>query len=212
VRELKLRHAKVRAFGMTRRRGVKAEDDVGMKRLLAAQTPVITFVGKTSDYQVQDVMSVSLEENLKMIGDSVRLMRAAGRQSRLRRRAFFDTVPEATANTRSRLLLAAQEPARGLLALCDTIRRIHARGSSRKPSPPVRKETSVKFGFHTHNDAGVGDRERVRPAFASGCGSPPRARSTASASGRQHGPPPAHRPTSGSQVQPSTPAASTSST
>src|SRR5215217_301827 len=46
VRELKLKHAKVAAFGMTRRRGIEAKDDVGIKALLEAETPVITFVGK----------------------------------------------------------------------------------------------------------------------------------------------------------------------
>src|SRR5438034_10301933 len=51
VRELKLRHAKIAAFGMTRRRGVKAEEDPGMKALLGAQTPVVTLVGKTSEHQ-----------------------------------------------------------------------------------------------------------------------------------------------------------------
>src|SRR5687767_2153750 len=80
VRALKLKHAKVAAFGMTRRRGVEAKDDPGMRALLDAQTPVVTLVGKTSPYQVQTVMSVTLEENLKMIGDSVRLLREAGRQ------------------------------------------------------------------------------------------------------------------------------------
>ena len=45
VREMKLRHAKVSAFGMTRKRGVKAEDDAGMRALLAAETPCVTIVG-----------------------------------------------------------------------------------------------------------------------------------------------------------------------
>ena len=80
VRGLNLKHAKVAAFGMTRRRGVEAKDDPGMRALLDAQTPAVTLVGKTSPYQVQHVMSVTLEENLRMIGDSVRLMREAGRQ------------------------------------------------------------------------------------------------------------------------------------
>src|SRR5678810_293685 len=75
VKTLKLKHAKVCAFGMTRRRGIKAEDDPNMKALLAADTPVVTFVGKTSDYQVRAVMNVTPEENLDMISDSVRLMR-----------------------------------------------------------------------------------------------------------------------------------------
>src|SRR6476620_7800294 len=68
VREMKLR-AKVSAFGMTRRRGIKAEEDPGMKALLAAETPAVTLVGKTSDYQVKVVMGVTPEENLSMISD-----------------------------------------------------------------------------------------------------------------------------------------------
>src|SRR6186713_2076701 len=65
IREVKLRHARVSAFGMTRRRGIKAEDDPGMQALLEAQTPVITLVGKTSEHQVKNVLSVTVEENLK---------------------------------------------------------------------------------------------------------------------------------------------------
>src|SRR5215207_1283441 len=56
VRTLNLKHAKVSAFGMTRRRGIKAEEDPGMKALLASETPVITIVGKTSDHQVKVVL------------------------------------------------------------------------------------------------------------------------------------------------------------
>src|SRR5580704_3632340 len=52
IREVPLEHAKIAAFGMTRRRGVKAENDDGMKALVAAQTPVVTIVGKSSEYQV----------------------------------------------------------------------------------------------------------------------------------------------------------------
>ena len=80
IRQTNLKNAKVAAFGMTRRRGMKAENDPGMRALLDAETPVVTFVGKTSAHQVQNVMSVTLEENLKMIGDSVRMMVSAGRQ------------------------------------------------------------------------------------------------------------------------------------
>src|SRR6185436_14815865 len=62
VRELKLKNAKVAAFGMTRRRGVKAEEDPGMKSLLDAETPVVTIVGKSSEFQATKVLGVSLEE------------------------------------------------------------------------------------------------------------------------------------------------------
>src|SRR6476660_9821846 len=91
MRSIKLKNAKVAAFGMTRRRGIKAEEDPGMKALLAAQTPVVTIVGKTSDYQVKHVLSVSLEENLAMIGDSIALMVSEGRKVVYDAEHFFDT-------------------------------------------------------------------------------------------------------------------------
>src|SRR5437868_6696056 len=75
VRSLNLKNAKVSAFGMTRRRGMKVEDDPNMQALLGAETSVVTFVGKSSDHHVTRVLEVSLEENLAMIADSVGLMR-----------------------------------------------------------------------------------------------------------------------------------------
>src|SRR4051812_890042 len=151
VREMKLKHAKVSAFGMTRRRGVKAEDDIGMRALLAAETPCVTIVGKTSDYQVKVVMSSSPEENLQMIADSVRLMRSAGRQVVYDAEHFFDTF-RSNRDYALRTLLAAQESGASVLTLCDT------NGGSmpefvEEAVVTVRKETSAHIGIHTHNDA-----------------------------------------------------------
>ncbi len=55
IASVKLQTAKISAFGMTRRRGMKAEDDPGMRALLEAQTPVVTIVGKTSQFHVEKV-------------------------------------------------------------------------------------------------------------------------------------------------------------
>src|SRR3954463_5082860 len=153
MRSIKLKSAKVAAFGMTRRRGIKAEEDPGMKALLAAETPVVTIVGKTSDYQVKAVLGVSLEENLQMIGDTIRLLRSAGRQVVYDAEHFFDTFasnPEYAIQT----LLAAQEAGASGLALCDT------NGGSMpelvaQATEAVRRQTSVKVGIHTHNDCGL---------------------------------------------------------
>src|SRR5437763_2281150 len=76
VRKLPLRHAKVAAFGMTRRKGARPEDDTCLKALLDAQTPVVTIVGKTWDLHVTEVLGTDLEENLAMIRDSVAYCRA----------------------------------------------------------------------------------------------------------------------------------------
>ncbi|MFN7625720.1 MAG: citramalate synthase, partial [Pirellula sp.] len=71
ARDLKLGKSQLAAFGMTRRRGMKAADDPGIKALVAAQTPVITLVGKSWDFHATEVLGVSLQENLDMISESV---------------------------------------------------------------------------------------------------------------------------------------------
>jgi len=80
VRDLGLRHAKVFAFGMTRRRGMEASADPGMKALLDAGTVGVTIVGKTSAFHVSEVLGVSREENLAMITDTVAFLTGAGRE------------------------------------------------------------------------------------------------------------------------------------
>ena len=89
VRDLDLKTARVAAFGMTRRRDIAPSRDVGLKALVDAGTPTVTIVGKSWDLHVHDVLGVSLEENLRMIGDSVGYCRVARPRDHLRRRAFF---------------------------------------------------------------------------------------------------------------------------
>src|SRR3954470_24717411 len=153
IRQAKLKHAKVSAFGMTRRRGMTAEEDPGMKALLDAQTPVITFVGKTSAHQVQNVMSVTLEENLKMIGDSVRMMVSAGRKVVYDAEHFFDQF-RVNREYALQTLMAAQDAGASVLALCDT------NGGSmpelvEEAVTEVKKRCSAAVGIHTHDDSAV---------------------------------------------------------
>jgi len=153
ARGLKLKHARIAAFGMTRRRGIRAEDDPGQRALLDAQTPVVTIVGKSSEFQATRVLGVSPEENLKMIGDSVRLMRQAGRDVIYDAEHFFDSF-RANREYALRTLLAAQEAGAGVLCLCDT------NGGSMpeliaEAVEFVKKHTSAMIGIHTHNDSGV---------------------------------------------------------
>src|SRR5580765_1439244 len=63
IRQINLKNARIASFGMTRRRGVTAEEDAGMKALLDAQTPVVTIVGKSSEFHATKVLGVSIEEN-----------------------------------------------------------------------------------------------------------------------------------------------------
>src|SRR5262249_3865737 len=119
VRQLPLRHARIVAFGMTRRKGVRAQDDTCLKALLDSQAVVLTLVGKTWDLHVREILNTTLEENLHMIAESVAFCKAAGREVFYDAEHFFDGFfhnPEYALQT----LRAAQEAGASVVVLCDT--------------------------------------------------------------------------------------------
>lgn len=153
ARQMTFRHAKIAAFGMTRRRGVKAAEDPGMQALVNAQTPVVTLVGKSSEFQATAVLSVTAEENLAMIADSVRFIRAAGRTVVYDAEHFFDAF-KANRDYAIRTLLAAQEAGATVLVLCDTNGGTMPEQVAEAVAA-VKAATSVAVGIHPHNDASL---------------------------------------------------------
>lgn len=119
AKQLNLRHSLLCAFGMTRRRGVKVDEDPGMQALLASEAPVITIVGKTWDFHVTDVLRVTLAENLEMIADTIGYLREKGRRVIYDAEHFFDgwkANPDYAAQT----IQAAASAGAELVACCDT--------------------------------------------------------------------------------------------
>src|SRR5689334_13661726 len=108
VRKLPLRHARVAAFGMTRRKGVSPAEDTCLKALIEARTPLVTIVGKTDARQVRQVLGTTLEENLRMIADSVAYCKAQGREVFYDAEHFFDGY-RSDADYALQTLYAAQE-------------------------------------------------------------------------------------------------------
>jgi len=153
--ESPLKHAKVCAFGMTRRKGIDAKDDAGMKALLDSQAPVITIVGKTWDLHVDEVLQVSREENLAMIRDSVGVCREADREVFYDAEHFFDGY-KSNAEYTLQTLKAALDGGASRLVLCDT-----NGGSLPAWISQVVDEVrdalgdEVRLGIHAHNDAGL---------------------------------------------------------
>src|SRR5262245_7708226 len=90
VRDFDLAHAKVTAFGMTRRRDCAPEDDAGMRALVGAGADAVTVVGKSWDLHVREVLGVSLDENLRMIADSVGFLAASAPEVIYDAEHFFD--------------------------------------------------------------------------------------------------------------------------
>ncbi len=153
VRTMRFAHARVAAFGMTRRRDVRADQDTGMGALVDAETPVITLVGKTWSLHVREVLGVSEDENIAMIADSVRFCVQAGREVIYDAEHFFDGHRDSP-DYALRTLLAAQEAGATTIVLCDT------NGGSLPQHiaacvDALRSHISVKIGIHTHNDSGL---------------------------------------------------------
>ncbi len=145
-----LKNARVCAFGMTRRRGVQAAHDPGMKALIDSQAPVVTIVGKTSDFHVTEVLRVSLEENLAMIRETIAYLRSVGRDVIYDAEHFFDGW-KANPDYARQTIQAAKEGGAMIVVMCDT-----NGGSMPEEVAALTKEASiavdVPLGIHTHND------------------------------------------------------------
>ncbi|MCA9177710.1 MAG: citramalate synthase [Planctomycetales bacterium] len=153
VRGLNLQHAKICAFGMTRRRGFKACDDIGMQALAKSEAPVCTIVGKTWDFHVTDVLRVSLEENLEMIADSIEYLVSEGRELIYDAEHFFDGSKANDEYARKTLLAAARAGAKTVV-LCDTNGGSMPDEVARYTAAAVEllKPLGVGVGIHCHND------------------------------------------------------------
>ncbi len=148
---LKLTHAKLTAFGSTRRRGVLAEKDRNLQALLKAGTPVVTIFGKSWDLHVTEALHATLEENLELIHDSVRFLKERTGEVLYDAEHFFDgfkTNPEYALKT----IGAAADGGASRIVLCDT------NGGSlptevKSIVAEVTRKYQVPFGIHCHNDA-----------------------------------------------------------
>ncbi|HXQ30239.1 MAG TPA: citramalate synthase [Gemmatimonadales bacterium] len=162
-----LRHTKPTAFGMTRRAGARAADDANLAALLAAETPVVTLVGKTSTLHVERVLGTTRDENLKMISDSVRYCKARGREVIYDAEHFFDGA-RLDRDYAHATLRAAADAGADCLVLCDT-------NGGELPDVVAERVTEVgrlvptPLGIHTHNDSGLALANALA-AVRAGCG------------------------------------------
>ncbi|MGA2052234.1 MAG: citramalate synthase, partial [Opitutales bacterium] len=155
ARNLKLTHAKLAAFGSTRRAHIPVVEDPQVALLLEAGTPVVTIFGKSWLLHVTEVLRTTAEENLAMIEDTVRHLVQNGREVIYDAEHFFDGCknnPEYALAT----LAAAERGGASCLTLCDT------NGGSLVPevrdltARVVRQFPKTRIGLHCHNDAGLG--------------------------------------------------------
>jgi len=155
MKSIPLTNARLAAFGSTRRPGKKAEEDPMLAQLLAAETPVITFVGKSWDFHVIEALRLPLEENLAMISDTTAFLKSQGREAIYDAEHFFDGYKRNPDYTKS-CLRAAIDSGIDLIALCDTNGGTLPHEIEQIVSEVVAAFPATKFGIHTHNDTECG--------------------------------------------------------
>jgi 2-isopropylmalate synthase len=167
------RNARIAAFGFTRNRANRVEDDANIRALIDAETPVITLVGKSWLMHVTDVLGATPDENLAMIGDSVAYCLAAGREVFYDLEHYFDGYRDDPAYAIA-CARAARDAGATALVLCDTnggtltddlVGIIRATRSAIEGDAGA---PAVTWGIHVHNDAELAVANSIA-AVAAGC-------------------------------------------
>jgi 2-isopropylmalate synthase len=165
ARSMHFKHAKIAAFGSTLKKGLRPEQDSNIQALLASGTSVVTLVGKSWDLHVTDVLEATLEENLRMITESVVYFKTHGKEVVYDAEHFFDGY-QVNPSYALKTLFAAAEAGADILVLCETnggalpweveaivsqVKAEFMRWSSLYPTLPHKP-----LGIHTHDDSGCG--------------------------------------------------------
>ena len=150
AKRLRLRAAELTAFGSTRRASTAAKDP-NLQALLKAETRTVTIFGKSWDLHVRDVLKVSLDDNLKLIEDSVAFLKRRGRRVIYDAEHFFDGY-KGNRIYALRTIQAALDGGAEAIVFCDT----NGGSLPNEVYDIVKASTGsirVSLGVHTHNDS-----------------------------------------------------------
>lgn len=152
LQEIPFKHARIAAFGSTRRANNMVEEDTGIRALLACDVPVVTIVGKTWDMHVTDVLRCSLEENLVLCADSAAYLKKQGREVIFDAEHFFDGYKN-NPEYALKVLTAAAEAGVTTLALCETNGGALPHDVFEITQTVCKAIPGVIIGIHCHNDS-----------------------------------------------------------
>ena len=156
AQELKLKHAKIAAFGSTCRKNCEPKDDNNLRLLLEAKTPAITIFGKSSILHVKDALEAAPEENLKMIYGSVKFLKKNSDAEIIYDAEHFFDGFKLNKKYAIKTILAAKDAGADFIVLCDT-----NGGSDFYEVGEITAEIkkilgNTKLGIHAHNDIEYG--------------------------------------------------------
>jgi 2-isopropylmalate synthase len=164
TKRVSFKHARLAAFGSTRKPGIRPDRDDNLNALLEAETPAVTVFGKSWDLHVEKIMNNTLQENLSMINDSVAYLKQHGREVIYDAEHFFDGYKD-NMDYAMQSIAAALDGGADFIVLCDTnggtlpfelesiIAEVQQQVNSISSGPP--QDGSVQLGIHSHNDCGM---------------------------------------------------------
>lgn len=151
--EKPLNHAKLAAFGNTCKKGVPAKEDAGLANIVNCGAPVATIVGKSWDAQVEKALLTSLEENLRMIADSVEFLKSHGLEVVFDAEHYFDGYM-ANAEYAIECIKTAHDAGADCICLCETNGGMLPFQVEEVVSATCAQFPGQQFGIHCHNDSG----------------------------------------------------------
>ena len=152
IRQEKLVHAKIAAFGSTRHAKHKPEDDPNLREMIASEAPVVTIFGKSWLLHVKEALRVEAKTNLEMVADSIAFCRSHKRDVIFDAEHFFDGYKDESAYALE-VLGAAADAGASCLVLCDTNGGCLPHEVREIVTEVCRKFPKTAIGFHGHNDA-----------------------------------------------------------
>lgn len=165
VKKMKLKNAKLIAFGSTRRVGIKPEDDANLKSLISAETDAVAIFGKSWDFHVKEVLKTSEDENLSMIYETIYYLKKLGKYVVFDAEHFFDGYKN-NKEYAIKTLKSAFDAGADSLDLCDT-----NGGTFPMEIYQITKEVTemfpkVQIGIHCHNDTGMAVANSIMAVLA----------------------------------------------
>ena len=153
LKDVKLKNAKVVAFGSTRKPNINVEDDKNLKDLLSSGADTIVIFGKSWDFQVTDIIKTSLDENIEMIKDTIKYLCKKEKEVIFDAEHFYDGY-KANKDYAMATLKAAEEAGAQVVILCDT------NGGTLPQeiydiTKIVKGQISIELGIHSHDDMGM---------------------------------------------------------
>ncbi|MGY4687518.1 citramalate synthase [Petrotoga sp. DB-2] len=153
VQRMSFKNSEIIAFSSTKRYGIKAEDDQNILKLVSSGAKIVTIFAKSWDFHVSQALGISLDDNLKLIEDTITFLKRKGIEVFFDAEHFFDGFNH-NQQYALKTLEVAQNSGASIVVLCDT-------NGGQTPSKikeaieVVKERIKIPLGIHAHNDSGL---------------------------------------------------------